>query len=180
MLSIYRLPGAMPDEKIIKIVRRSFFILFKKIIFFILLGTMFLAFLFLGTVNYPDLLNDPVYFPLIVLFGSGFYLFIWLFFLFIFIDYYLDIFIITNERIISIRQEGFFSRIISEQKIERVQDITSEVKGVAQTIFKFGDIYVQTAAEQERLYFKEISDPEGVRDVIMKMAEAKRSEAQTL
>lgn len=173
MLSIYRLPGIMPDEKIIKIVRQSFFVLFKKIIFFILLGMMFLAFLFLGVVNYSDLLNDPVYFPLIALFGSGFYLFVWLFFFFIFIDYYLDVFVITSERIISIRQEGFFSRIIAEQKIERVQDITSEVKGVAQTIFKFGNIYVQTAAEQERLYFKDISNPEEIRDVIIKLAETK-------
>lgn len=171
MLSLYRLPGMMPGEKIIKIVRRSFFVFFKKILFFIISCVVLAAFISITLANFPDILADQAYYPVFVLGVSAFCLFIWLFFFFSFIDYYLDIFFITTERIISIRQEGFFSRVISEQKNEMVQDVTSEVHGVFQTILRYGNIHVQTAGEVKRIFFKEISDPEGVRDTIIKLIE---------
>ena len=110
---IYRLPGKLPDEKVIKVMRRDYFILFKKIIFFGLLVILPLGFFFIMSIAYPTLLAGEISYPLIILFISAYYLFIWLFFFFTFVDYYLDIWIITSERIIDIRQSGFFSRKVS-------------------------------------------------------------------
>ena len=64
-------------------------------------------------------------------------------------DYYLDMWIITTERIIDINQLGLFSREISEIPLRHVQDVTIEVHGIIETFLKFGTIKIQTAGERE-------------------------------
>ena len=174
MLSIYRLPNQLPGEQVVKIIRRHFFILFRKIVLFLLLVFFFVAFCLVILYTYPDV-TEQTYFPILVLAASSYLLFVWLFFFFSFIDYYLDVWIITNERIINIEQQGLFSRIISEQRLFRIQDVTSEVTGVLPTVFRFGNVYVQTAAEKERFSFEQIPDPNGVRDTLIKLAEIDRN-----
>lgn len=171
MLSIYRLPNQLPDEKIVKVVRRDMFILFKKVMFFVLLTILPLLFFYFLIFANSQIMNGTVSYPLLVLGTSAYYLSIWLFFFFSFIDYYLDVWIITNQRIIDIQQQGFFSRIIAENKLFRIQDVTSEVHGVIPTLFSYGDIYVQTAGTKERFYFHQVPDPDKIRDLIIKLVE---------
>jgi signal transduction histidine kinase len=173
MFDVYRLPNKLPGEKIVKVLRRDLLILIKKIFFFLVLAAVFFAFFFSAVVIFPAIMETD-FFPAIVLASSAYLLFIWLFFFFSFIDYYLDIWIITNERIINVEQQGFFSRIISEQRLFRVQDVTSEVVGFMPTFFKYGNVYVQTAAEKDRFAFEQVPDPNGVRDTIIKLAELER------
>lgn len=171
MLSTYRLPNQIEGEKIIKIVRKDIFILFRKIIFFCLLFVLPLAFLSITLLNYPNLFDNQIAYPFIALLGSAYYLFIWLLFFFSFVDYYLDLWIITNERIIDIQQKGFFSRIIAEQRLYRIQDVTSEVHGFLPTVLKYGDVHIQTAGAKQRFLFHEVPHPEDVRNMIIKLAE---------
>jgi uncharacterized membrane protein YdbT with pleckstrin-like domain len=171
---IYNLPGKLPNEKIIKIIRRDTFILLKKFILIIILISLPALVVFMILSLYPNLTSGEISYPFIVMAVSGYALFIWLFLFFSFIDYYLDIWIITDERIIDVRQEGFFSRTVSELKLFQVQDVTSELKGVFQFIFKFGDVHVQTAGEVQRFIFSQIPNPEGIRDIIIKLVEQKR------
>lgn len=76
-----------------------------------------------------------------------------------FVDYYLDAWILTNEKIINIEQKGLFNRVISEQRLYRVQDITSELKGIIPTFLNYGNVYIQTAGEEERFAFKQVPAP---------------------
>ena len=108
MLSVYRLPNKLKDEKVIKIVRRDLFILVKKILFLVVLIILPLIVFNLLILSRTDILSGAVTYPLIVIGVSAYYLFMWLFFFFSFIDYYLDVWVITNERIIDIQQQGFF------------------------------------------------------------------------
>ncbi|MFA4941450.1 MAG: PH domain-containing protein [Patescibacteria group bacterium] len=178
MLSIYRLPGKLPDEKVMKVLRRDLFILVKKILFFLLLLILpFVLSYLVATSIFPEILFGQISYPLFILLVSFFYLFLWVFFFFSFIDYYLDVWIITNERIINIEQQGFFARTISEQRLERIQDVTSEVEGFFPTILKYGNVYVQTAGAKERFFFSEIPNPDEVRDTIIKLAEISKKRA---
>lgn len=173
---IYKLPGKLPNEKIIKILRKDIFILLVKLILgAVLIGLPLLVGLIMLSL-YPNLLQGEISYPFIALAVSGYGLFIWLFFFFSFIDYYLDIWIITDERIIDVKQEGFFSRTVSELKLFQIQDVTSELKGFFEFIFRYGDVYVQTAGEVQRFVFSQISNPEEVRDIIIKLAERKKHE----
>lgn len=181
MLSLHRLPNQIPGEEVIKILRRDFFILFKKVVFFLcLLGVPLILWRFFLIKSFPDLLNGVLSYPLIVLGASAYCLFIWLFFFFSFIDYYLDTWIITSERIINIEQKGFFSRVISEQRLFRIQDVTSEVQGFFPTIFRYGEVYVQTAGSKERFTFKEVPEPDQVRDMIIKLVERSKKRNRNL
>lgn len=174
MLSSFHIPNQLPDEKVIKIVRKDLFIMFKRIVAFSLLLAILIGFVIILFTLYPTV-NESDFYPAIVLAASAYLLYIWLFFFFTFIDYYLDTWIITNERIINIEQEGFFSRTISDLRLFRVQDVTSEVKGVLPTMFGYGNVYVQTAGEQNRFNFEQVPDPDGIRDIIIRLAEMDRA-----
>lgn len=174
MLSKYHLPSQLPGEKVLKVIRRDLFIITKRV-----LG--FGALIVLPLVFYASIwANGPVRFTgntagvVIILGASAYYLFLWLLFFFSFIDYYLDVWIITSERIIDIQQKGFFSRVIAEQKLSRIQDVTSEVHGVVPTMLNYGDVHVQTAGAVQRFVFHQIPRPNEVRDMINKLAEEQR------
>lgn len=178
MLSKYHLPNQLPKEKVLKIIRKDIFILLKKIAFFVLLTILPFILFFVIAMSQPQFLSGKITYPLMVLGTSAYYLFIWLFFFFSFIDYYLDVWLITNERIIDIEQKGFFSRVISEHKIFRIQDVTSEVHGVFPTILRYGNVYVQTAGTKQRFNFRQIPNPNKIRDMIIKLVERKKREIQ--
>jgi hypothetical protein len=85
------------------------------------------------------------------------------------VDYYLDVWIVTDQRIVNIEQKGLFGRIVSELELENIQDITTDVKGVIPTFLNYCNLYVQTAAEMERFVFRNIPDPYSVKDMIMNL-----------
>ena len=169
MLSVYRLPNQLEGEEVIEIIRRDIFILVKKVLFFLLIAILpfILGTIFIGSM--PSFVDGEFSYPLILVFVSSYYLFIWLFFFFSFLDYYLDVWIVTNQRIISVEQEGFFSRTISEQRIDKIQDVTSESHGVFPTVFNYGFVHIQTAGQTNRFVFEEVPDPDGIRDLVIKL-----------
>jgi uncharacterized membrane protein YdbT with pleckstrin-like domain len=81
--------------------------------------------------------------------------------------YILDVWIVTDHRIIDSTQHGFFNRSISELHISRIQDISVKTDGFIQTLLKFGDLEVQTAGTENKFHFRQIPDPEGVKNKIM-------------
>ena len=175
MLSLYRLQNQIKGEKIVKILRRDLFVLFKKIVFFCMLSLLPLLCFWIMLEMYPNLLQGQISYPIVILLGSAYYLFIWLFFFFSFIDYYLDVWLITDERIIDVQQRGFFSRIIAEQRLYRIQDVVSEVHGFFSTILKYGEVHIQTAGAKQRFLFHQIPNPDKVRNIIIKLAEKSKA-----
>ncbi len=158
-------PGQLPNEKAILIVRRHQIVL----VWFLFYLAILIALPIFVYANFNSLfgfsLNGAA--MSVFLFIVGLYLlFIAILTFFTFIDYYLDVWIITDQRILSIEQRGFFNRIINEVRYERIQDITSVVPGLIATYFKYGNILIQTAAEKERMILKQIPDPIETRRLI--------------
>jgi uncharacterized membrane protein YdbT with pleckstrin-like domain len=90
--------------------------------------------------------------------------------------YYLDAYIVTNQRVLTIDQIDFFHRKVSEADIGNVQDIEVVVKGFFSNILNFGDIRIQTAgADQKTLFFDNVPYPYKAKDIILKFAEANRT-----
>jgi uncharacterized membrane protein YdbT with pleckstrin-like domain len=77
-------------------------------------------------------------------------------------NYYLDVWIVTNEKIVDVEQLGMFKREVSILHLDRIQDITTEVTGIVQTFLKFGDLHVQTAGQQREFVIHDISSPDEV------------------
>ncbi|KKR09910.1 MAG: hypothetical protein UT37_C0008G0012 [Parcubacteria group bacterium GW2011_GWA2_39_18] len=77
----------------------------------------------------------------------------------IMLEYFLTSLILTNERVIKIRQNGIFSKSIFVSDIDRIQDIKVEQNGIIAHFYNFGTIRITTASELGEVFFKEIPDP---------------------
>jgi len=94
---------------------------------------------------------------------------LWLVAFVFWIDYYFDVWIITDRRIIDIEQMGLFKRNVSELEHSKVQDVTTEIHGILPTLLKYGFVYVQTAGKKTRFIFKQVPKPMMIRKMILNL-----------
>lgn len=162
-----------PEEKIITAAHRHWWVAAKKftqIIFLLILPIIVLA--FLGFLS-EETTNFVIYFTII-------YVLIILFAAFrLWIDYWLDVWIITSERIIDIEQTGLFRHEISEILFSRVQDITVKVPGFLASVLNFGTIVIQTAGEQS-FFIHDIPKVHKVKEAILDQMRIKNSSASKI
>lgn len=79
-----------------------------------------------------------------------------------FLSWYFDVFIITEKRVVDIDFNNLLDKKFSEAKLSMIQDVTSKVSGVAQTMFNYGTIHIQTAAEISYITFDKVPHPEKI------------------
>lgn len=99
------------------------------------------------------------------------FLMAWLLLYVKFIDYYLDVWILTDQRIVQVKQRSLFNREIAEFDLSTVQDVSSQVRGVFGTFLNYGKILVQTAAARDLFEFRFIPNPNKVEEQILKLQE---------
>lgn len=85
-----------------------------------------------------------------------------------FTRYFLNAWVLTNKRITTIKQRSFFNREVSSLLLPRVQDATTDVKGVLSSLLGIGDIKVQSAGAEIEFTMRGIPRPEQMRDLILK------------
>lgn len=164
--SSYHFNGQHKNEQIIKVVRRHWFnILSQFLLFFAIILLMLGSFALIPFFS-QDFTNTE-FSNLFIFIESTIAMFVWLFMFFVWIDYYFDVWIITNERIVNIEQKGLFSRSVSELEFSKIQDVSTDVKGVIPTILNFGEVYVQTAGTAGKFIFHKIPDPYHIKSIIM-------------
>ena len=158
----------LENEKIILTLRRHPLIIYTKIAAIIIIAAApFVIYPFIRKF-FPQIIIYPRNI-LLVLGALIYYMFTWTYFLIIWVDYYLDIWIVTSQRIMDVEQKGLFSREVSEFSISRIQDVTVNVVGIIPTLFHYGDVHVQTAGEAKQFIFKDIKDPDKVKDAIVNL-----------
>lgn len=158
-------PGQYEDEQILLVKRRHWLVLLSFIftIALLILVPFFVYFFLPMVLEIPD---TEIFKKLFLFITSLYYLCLSIMSFFIIIDYYLDVWIITNQRILSVEQKGLFRRTVTELRYGQIQDITSDVSGIIATFFQFGNIKIQSAAEEERMILKQITHPIETRRVI--------------
>lgn len=87
-----------------------------------------------------------------------------------FFNWFFDIWVVTNERIIDVDQEGVFSKKIGELELHKIQDVLAESHGVLATVFGYGKIMVQTAGAKTEFAFDGIPKPYNVAKHILELA----------
>lgn len=157
-------------ERVLDTVRKHWFIITIEI-FGVVITALLPLFLLLGTAFIPisygvqGIISGQV--PLIT-FGICAWLLLNLLMMFtIWTHYYLDLWVITDRRIIVIDQIGFFNRKVSSFRLERLQDIKVTIKGLIPTLLNFGTIRAQTAGANESNFSSSgMPDPRAVQSVI--------------
>ena len=176
--------GRKVDESIILLLRRHWLVFVFRFLpfFFLLIGLV--VFHVLGTIffKFSGLKFDLNWFYLVESFLGIFW---WLALFITWVNFYLDVWIVTDNRVVNIEQVALFSRNISELKHNKIQDVTSEVRGIIPTLFNYGDVYIQTAGNKQRFVFKQIFNPTNTRNIIMQLQkkailEEKREEGEIL
>ena len=83
-----------------------------------------------------------------------------------FLNWFFNVYIITNKRIIDVDFNHMLHRNVSEAPLRNVEDITHTISGSLQTIFNFGQVSIQTAAESRELEFEYVSNPAKIQDIL--------------
>lgn len=166
-----RIPGLEPGEEVKLFVRRHWVALARGLVGPVVLAVPPVAVRVGLTYRGVDLFEEPLGLGglLLGLAGHLIWLIALLFALSVFVDYYLDTWVVTDRRLISIEQAGLFARTIAQLHLARVQDATARVEGPLATVLDYGDVFIQTAGEQERFIFTSIHHPNRVVTQIMEL-----------
>lgn len=136
------------DERILVQVRKHWFILFTRV-FSLTLAALIPLLLAYALFDFaPDTLVEElvsVHAPQLTFIYLSWLLIIWMMLGSVWTDYYLDVWTVTNRRIIVIDQRGLFRRSISSFRLERLQDMNVEIDGIIATFLDFGTLEAQTA-----------------------------------
>src|SRR3989344_8125425 len=168
------MPPLEQNEKILFIARKHWFVFVGESIFLFLLAVLPAFLLFM-----PQLIPES----LASLFGKAMHvigtyssavLFLWILellgvwgiFGLLWTDYYLDVWFVTNLRIIAIEQRGMFNRSISTFRLDMIQDATVKVPGILATILRFGTVEVRTASN-DSFKFRGSAHPNELKQLIV-------------
>lgn len=72
----------------------------------------------------------------------------------------LDMYVITNKRIIWIDQVAFLDRGISECSLKDVQEVNSKTKWILWNIFNYWSLTIQTASSTSEFHMSIVPDPQ--------------------
>ncbi len=149
-------------ERCTMVVRKHWFV-FVREAFAVFFATLFLWVLLGVTLQVLEL-SEPI-----LRFWQAFVILIGFLTLFvIWTNYWLDMWIVTNRRVVHVDQKNLFSRMIIATRIDRVQDVRAKVSGIIPTLLGFGDLHVQTAgANSANMLIRGIANPNEVRREIL-------------
>ena len=91
-----------------------------------------------------------------------------------------DLFILTDQSLIDITQVTLFRRSVTSTPLGRIQDATSDVGGLLPTIFNYGNIDIQTAAGDSKIFIDRVHGPGDIAREIMNAAHEKQAQEQGL
>ena len=165
-----------PNEKIHLVARKHWINFLGMVVFFVVLtlAPLLLAPYFLTTLGaWAALLASPFLPTLVALFLYLLWvLLLWLVLALEWTDYYLDVWYLTDERLIDIEQKWLFNRDESVLRLNIIQDVTVRANGFWATLLHYGDIRVQTAGEKREFFMAKIANPEQVKAEISRLQDA--------
>ncbi len=164
-------PSQQPNEIIRLVAREHWFLLFLKILAVVVLMVLpvFINLIFKSF----NITFDSETLKILSTVGLQlYYLGLLLALFIIFILYYLNVHIVSDQRIVDIDQVGLLFRQVSELNIETVEDVTGQTQGLFGNFLDYGTVYVQTAGATERFEFNNVPNPGAIASLILELYEA--------
>jgi uncharacterized membrane protein YdbT with pleckstrin-like domain len=148
-------------ENVLHVIRESSLVIWPRI----LLGAIYSIILFFFM------------FPLFAFGIFGIVAFIGLFLLGIwyvgkkFFRWHRNAFIVTTHRIIDVEQKSWLSRNISEISYHKIDNVSHRIRGIFHTIFRCGDLYIQSRGGTTSLMMKNVSRPARIQSFLQQILE---------
>jgi membrane protein YdbS with pleckstrin-like domain len=83
-----------------------------------------------------------------------------------FLNWYFNVYIVTNSRIVDVDFHNLIYKQVSDAGLDKIQDVTYNMGGVARTVFNYGDVFIQTASEVSEFDFLAVPNPARVTKII--------------
>jgi len=160
----------LENEKIILKKRRHWFVMFAEAISLLLAAFLPPIALWISSDFIPifsDILQQYQLF--IVFITAAWWQLMWIVLFTAWTNYYLDILLITNKRVVDIEQHGLFARDLVELRLENIQDIKVEVMGLLPSLLKMGDLHIQSAGQAKEIILKNIPEPHSIKNLLSKL-----------
>ncbi len=172
------------DEKIIRIVNKHWFVVLSHGIGIAMVALVPLigwvsALIFLSN-NQTFAFELTAYTSYFVYFYSVWLLFCWIAFAYMWTTYHLDVWVITDRRVIVIDQISLFRRTIGSFRLEKLQDVNIEINGILATFLGFGTVECETASGSHEAEFKSnnLPNPRTVKSDILKASDIRMQKLQ--
>ena len=160
------------NERVLKICRRHWFYLWPRTVWYALLALAPIIVAFVAIVKLADLSGMTA---TVFWIAALVYLLYWL--VRIFFNWYRynnDIWVVTNQRIVDSTKTTPITLKLSTADLINVQDMTVQRDGLFRTMFNYGDVICQTAAEQQEFRLIGIPHPEDVQLLVDKERDRER------
>jgi hypothetical protein len=160
-----------PGEEVLKVVRKHWFIIVAELFGTVMMALfpffLLVAFTFIPDTWLPANFNSLLVTELITWSIAGWLVITLMTSYAIWTHYYLDLWVITDRRIIVVDQIAFFNRKVSSFRLERMQDIKVSINGILATFLNFGTLRAQTASSAESNFKSTgLPDPRGLQSLI--------------
>jgi len=149
-------------EEVLMHLRKSIFVLGRQMLIFgvaVLISVVLLTILF----KYPAASIVAAILLLLALFYAFYYFIIW----------YYDVYTITNIRVVALGRKGLFSSEFAEANYTDVNSITFQVKGVAATVFQYGNVTMNLSGG-DKLELMNLATPGVVQETLKNLVDATR------
>ncbi|NTU69329.1 PH domain-containing protein [bacterium] len=90
--------------------------------------------------------------------------------------WYFDVLVLTNKKAIMVDQKSIFEKKLKTASLSRIQDITTDFKGIAENMFNYGTLLVQTAGEETGLKLIDIPHPQEIGRLILNLKDNETEE----
>ncbi|HNT29519.1 MAG TPA: PH domain-containing protein [bacterium] len=162
-MSEYTFKGQKEGEHVVLLLRRHWLTHLKPLLFtFVVFIVPLIAWFIIVTKLFTGIPGEVIWIAALVWFllGAFFFVYNWL-------DWYLDIYLVTNQRVIDITQNGLFHRTVGATSLDNVQDVIYEIDGIIPTILNYGNVIIHTAGPTGDIIFEEVAHPQDVQEKIM-------------
>lgn len=154
--------GQHPGEKVFILIRRHWYILLStSIAHFMLLLLPFVIYVFLKN-EIASLRLVSLYF----LITSGYLLIWWYSLAYAVSMYLLNTWVVTDHRILTSEQNGFFDHTTTEVPLNKIQNVSANVRGAIGTFLNFGDVEIETASTEGRFILPQVPGAYSIKDLI--------------
>lgn len=143
------------EEQVLLLLRQSLITQIKFVI--IIIGLALLPILFNG-IGMLDFL--PTNFQVVA--NLGWYLIVASFALEVFLSWFYNVYIVTDERVIDVDFTSLIAKNVAYAKIDNIEDITSSTAGLLGSVFDYGDVRIQTAGAVTQFEFLSVPHPSKV------------------
>jgi len=157
--------GEDGDEKVLYVLRKSFvtnvgWILLSALLIIApaLFNTLFVSL----NIDNPGFITPKLTFNI----NALWYLFTFGYIFQRFLNWYFNVYIISDKRIVDMDFYSLLYRKVSDAPLRNIEDITYDVSGIFESLFNYGDVTIQTAAETKEFNFEGVANPARVQDIL--------------